>query len=95
MKENIATIPLMDAFHAEDECPFCNLERKAEQHAISFILGSAYMEDDIREQTDKLGFCRHHFKMMYDYGNRLGFLQALLLRPSHPDFSLLNIHRDL
>ena len=39
MKENIATIPLMDAFHAEDECPFCNLERKAEQHAISFILG--------------------------------------------------------
>lgn len=77
MKENIATIPLMDAFHAKDECPFCNLERKAEQHAISFILGSAYMEDDIREQTDKLGFCRHHFKMMYDYGNRLG--NALIL----------------
>lgn len=77
MKENIATIPLMDAFHAEDECPFCFLERKAEQHAISFILGSAYMEDDIREQTDAIGFCRHHFKMMYDYGNRLG--NALIL----------------
>lgn len=77
MKENIATIPLMDALNANDECPFCYLERKAEQHAVSFILGSAYMEDDIREKTDATGFCRHHFKMMYDYGNRLG--TALIL----------------
>ena len=72
MKENIATIPLIKAFNTKDECPFCNLEREAEQHAVSFILGSAYMEDDIREKTDATGFCRHHFKMMYDYGNRLG-----------------------
>lgn len=77
MKENISTIPLMNAFNAKDECPFCFLEREAEQHAISFILGSAYMEDDIREKTDASGFCRHHFKMMYDYGNRLG--NALIL----------------
>ena len=77
MKETIATIPLMNAFHADDECPFCYLEREAEQHAISFILGSAYMEDDIRAKTDATGFCRHHFKMMYDYGNRLG--NALIL----------------
>ena len=76
-KENIATIPLLEAFEAKDECPFCFLEREAEQHAISFILGSAYMEDDIREKTDATGFCRHHFKMMYDYGNRLG--NALIL----------------
>lgn len=72
MKETISTIPLMNAFQAKDECPFCYLEREAEQHAVSFILGSAYMEDDIREQTDNTGFCRHHYKMMYDYGNRLG-----------------------
>lgn len=77
MKEDISTIPLMDALKAGDECPFCYLERKAEQHAISFILGSAYMEDYIREKTDEAGFCRHHFKMMYDYGNRLG--SALIL----------------
>ncbi len=30
MKESIHTIPLMDAFKAEDECPFCYLEREAE-----------------------------------------------------------------
>lgn len=72
MNKNIATFPLTEAFRAGDECPFCNLERSAEQHAISFILGSAYMEDDIRAATDATGFCRHHYKMMYDYGNRLG-----------------------
>lgn len=77
MKESLYTIPLMDAFKADDECPFCFIERELEQHAISFILGSAYMEDDIRMETDETGFCRHHYKMMYDYGNRLG--SALIL----------------
>ena len=61
MKESIHTIPLTDAFKAEDECPFCYLEREAEQHAISFALGSgaSYMEDDVRAETDAMGFCRH------------------------------------
>lgn len=76
-KNNIETLPLKDAFQANDECPFCFLERAAEQYAISFVLGSSYMEDYIREKTDELGFCRHHYKMMYDYGNRLG--SALIL----------------
>lgn len=53
MKETIYTIPLNDAFHAEDECPFCRLERDAEQHALEFILGkqSSYMEDDIDRKS--------------------------------------------
>ena len=40
MKESIYTIPLMDAFHSEDECPFCFLERQIEEHSIDFVLGS-------------------------------------------------------
>lgn len=87
MKESIYTIPLMDAFRANDECPFCYIERDLEQHAINFALGSqaSYMEDDVRAQTDALGFCRHHYKMMYDYGNRLG---AALILSTH--FKKLN-----
>lgn len=77
MKETIYTIPLMDAVNAHDECPLCYIEKKLEEHAISFILGSAYMEDDIRMDTDKTGFCRSHYKKMFDYGNRLG--TALIL----------------
>ncbi len=41
---------------------------------MDFVLGNAssYMESDVRDKTDKAGFCRMHFKKMYDYGNTLG-----------------------
>ena len=74
MKEKLYIIPLNDALQALDECPFCFLERKLEQDLIDFVLGSSasYMESDTRALTDKAGFCRSHFKKMYDYGNTLG-----------------------
>ncbi|MDO4307223.1 MAG: DUF6062 family protein [Eubacteriales bacterium] len=74
MKEKLYTIPLMDAFKAGEECPFCYVERSLEEHTLDFVLGpgASYMEDDIRAETDAMGFCRTHYKKMYDYGNRLG-----------------------
>ena len=74
MKETLYTIPLNDAVNAGDECPFCYIEREVEQDLIDFVLGSgsSYMESDVREATDKAGFCRAHFKKMFDYGNTLG-----------------------
>ncbi len=74
MKEQLYTIPLNDAVNAGDECPFCYIERNVEQDLLDFTLGSgsSYMESDIRDMTDKAGFCREHFKKMFDYGNTLG-----------------------
>lgn len=74
MKEKLYTIPLNDAVNLQDECPFCTIERSVEQDLLDFVLGSgsSYMESDIREQTDQAGFCRTHFKKMFDYGNTLG-----------------------
>lgn len=74
MKEQLYTIPLNDAINADDECPFCFIERSIEQDLIDFVLGSSasYMESDVREMTDKAGFCRNHFKKMFEYGNTLG-----------------------
>ncbi len=74
MKEKLYTIPLNDAFHANDECPLCFCQRKVEQDLLDFVLGHAasYMEADIRDMTDRAGFCREHFQKMYDYGNTLG-----------------------
>ena len=64
MKEQLYTIPLNDAFAADDECPFCYIEQKVEQDLLDFTLGSgsSYMESDIRDMTDKAGFCRYHFQ---------------------------------
>ncbi|MBQ2802740.1 MAG: hypothetical protein IJF07_02440 [Lachnospiraceae bacterium] len=74
MKEQLYTIPLNDAVNAKDECPFCFIERSIEQDLLDFVLGSgsSYMEADIRDITDRTGFCRPHFKKMFDYGNTLG-----------------------
>ena len=70
MKEKLYTIPLNDAVNANDECPFCFIERELEQNSLDFVLGnsSSYMESDIRDQTDNTGFCRVHMKKMFDYG---------------------------
>ena len=74
MKEQLYTIPLNEAVDAKDECPFCYIERSIEQDLLDFVLGagSSYMEADIRDLTDQAGFCRPHFKKMFDYGNTLG-----------------------
>lgn len=74
MKEQIDTIPVNEAFESGDECPFCYLERQAEQRAIRYAIGpgASYMEPDVRLVTDSQGFCRAHYKKLYDYGNSLG-----------------------
>ena len=80
MKQQIDTIPVIEAFEAGDECPFCYLERITEQKAIRYTVGpgASYMEPDVREVTDRLGFCGHHMQKMFDYGNSLG--NALILQ---------------
>ena len=80
MKEQIDMIPVNDAFLSGDECPFCYLERKAEENALRCTAGpsASYMEPDVRAVTDKKGFCRVHMKKLYDYGNALG--AALILQ---------------
>lgn len=74
MKEQIHTIPIADAMANSGECPFCYIEKRVEDHAMDFVLGhgASYMEADIRDMTDREGFCRAHFKKMFDYGNSLG-----------------------
>ena len=74
MKDHIDTIPVSEAFETEGECPFCHLERQVEQKAIRYAFGpgASYMEPDVRGATDRMGFCRAHYKKCYDYGNALG-----------------------
>ena len=84
MKEQIHTIPVNDAFLSGDECPFCHMERETEQRVIRFVLGpsASYMEVDVREETNRMGFCRDHLKKLYDFSNPLG---AALILQTHMD----------
>ena len=80
MREKIETIPVNEAFQSGDECPFCYLERQAEQRAIRYIIGpgATYMEPLVRGRTDSRGFCGQHMQKLFDYGNSLG--NALILQ---------------
>ena len=77
MKEQLYTIPVNDAFAVDCECPVCSMYDSLEKDAIEFTMGPSYMEDDIRMETNKTGFCTHHVKQLYKHQNRLGL--ALIL----------------
>ncbi len=77
MKEQLYTIPVNDAFDKNCECSLCAIKYTLEEDAISYTMGSSYMEDDVRAQTDQLGFCSSHLKLMYENQNRLGFAHIL------------------
>ncbi|MGI6667911.1 MAG: DUF6062 family protein [Acetivibrionales bacterium] len=73
MKEKIYTIPVTEAFAQDSECPLCLLESRLEDEYTSYYLGPAIMEPDCRKETNKKGFCRRHFELMYNKReNRLG-----------------------
>lgn len=88
MKVQLHTSPVTEAFLSQDECPFCYLEKDAQQRAIRFFAGpsASYMEPGIRGITNRLGFCPEHMQKLYDYGNTLG--NALMLQTHMEDILL-------
>lgn len=80
--EHIYTIPVNEAFEASRDdascgCPFCTLYNKLEDNELELILGASMMEPDIRIMTNKEGFCRTHYDMMFTRKNRLGMALTL------------------
>ena len=76
------TIPVNEAFEASAEnpacgCPFCALYRKLEEDELDLILGASMMEPDVRIKTNREGFCRLHYDMMFVRKNRLGMALTL------------------
>lgn len=87
MKETIYTIPVMEALENSGACPFCAMYSALEQNAINFLMGPsvAYMEDDVRMETNTVGFCAAHYDRLYETRNRLG-LKLML----HTHFTEIN-----
>ncbi len=77
MKEHLDTIPVLEAFEKETECAFCALYHKADADTMRYLLGASYMEEDVRAETDRSGFCKQHFRQLYEGQNSLGV--ALIL----------------
>ena len=71
MRESIYTIPVTAVFKEKDGCPLCRMHDEVEEHIISYIMGDAMMEPDIRVETNRLGFCDDHYGKMFDHKGRL------------------------
>lgn len=83
MRDSIYTIPVSEVFEPMDGCPICRLRDTLEKRCVEYIMGAAMMEPDIREETNKAGFCSFHFQKMLHSRNRLSI--ALMLE-SHLDY---------
>lgn len=80
MRDDICTIPVSEVFEVSDGCPLCRMKQTVEGHLITYILGDAMMEPDVRIETNKAGFCSEHFdKMMASRGR----LQLALMLETH------------
>lgn len=90
MKEKLYTIPVNEAFDAESECPICFIKNKLLKDAIEYTMGTSYMEDFVRMETDKDGFCSLHLPLLYENQNRLGL--ALMLK-THMDKTMKDIEK--
>jgi hypothetical protein len=66
------------------------MRKQLETNAIDFTMGPSYMEDDIREETSRLGFCDKHLEQLYKNQNRLGL--ALILK-THIDKIVKNVEK--
>lgn len=77
MKQDITSIPVSEVFEPRDGCPLCRMRNLLEERVVEYITGAAMMEPDVREETNKQGFCFPHYQMMLKRRNRLGV--ALIL----------------
>ncbi len=78
MREHIYTIEINEAFDRKDgSCPFCTIFSKLEDAELDLILGASMMEPEIRQITNKKGFCPRHYQKMFPRKNRLGMALTL------------------
>lgn len=65
LKETIYTIPIVDAFQSDYDCPFCYLKDKLEDDGLAYFLGDSLMTSEGREATNEHGFCKEHWEKMF------------------------------
>ena len=87
MSEKIFTIPINEAFDKHDGCPMCRLHQALEETNLSYVLGAAMMEPDVRIKMNELGFCHDHFAKLRSMKNKLAL--ALILESHLADVNKL------
>lgn len=86
MREDICSIPVNDMFTPKCGCAICRMYKTIENRMVDYIMGSAMMEPDVRVETNKVGFCNHHYSQMFKGHGKLQL--ALILQTHINEFNL-------
>lgn len=71
MRDDITSIPISEVFEPMEGCPVCRLHDMLNERIAVYITGAAMMEPDIREETNRLGFCHSHYRRLLKQQKRL------------------------
>ena len=71
MRDDITSIPISEVFEPKDGCPLCRMREMLTERIAVYITGAAMMEPDIRQETNRLGFCNTHYRRLLKQQKRL------------------------
>ena len=72
MSYNISTMFIWRYFNNECDCPTCRLRQNTERDLADSYLNEAVMVEAERALSNKFGFCKDHFDLLYAGRNKLG-----------------------
>ena len=77
MNYHIGIMLIEENFDDNYECPLCRIHKTIDNRLTEQYLGEGVMEDHTRAEVNELGFCAHHFLLLYSMPSKLGLaLQA-------------------
>jgi len=80
MRERNYTIPINESFAQKDGCAVCRLYANLEKASLEYAISPAMMEPDVRQETNKHGFCPDHYQTLMTMKNRLSLALTLETR---------------
>ena len=83
MSETIYSIPITESFDMRSGCPLCRLRSNLEETSLHYVMGSAMMDPDVRQETNRLGFCHKHLSRMLSMKNKLSLALILETHVKH------------
>lgn len=80
MKYEISTGLIVEHFNDKSECPLCEIKKIVERGIAEQFLNDAVMEDHTRAKVNELGFCKHHFEMLFNRPSKLSLALQISTR---------------
>ena len=80
MNYHIGTMLIDENFTESCDCPLCRIKARVDGRLTESYLGEGVMEDNTRAEVNKLGFCEHHYSLLFASRSKLGLALQISTR---------------